>query len=72
MRANVRPFVREYKSRSRESAIHPLKNWVASDEGLKHSIVSAMIAACSLIEFRKRLRPFFAGRRFFLSASDDE
>jgi DNA-binding protein H-NS len=32
MRANVRPFVREYKSRSRESAIHPLKNWVASNE----------------------------------------
>jgi DNA-binding protein H-NS len=33
MRANVRPFVREYKSRSRETAMHPLNNWVANNEG---------------------------------------
>jgi DNA-binding protein H-NS len=32
MRVNVRPFVREYKSRSRETALHPLKKWVASSE----------------------------------------
>jgi DNA-binding protein H-NS len=35
MRAIVRPFVREYKSRSREAAIHPLNNWVTSNEGVQ-------------------------------------
>ncbi len=32
MRANVRPFVREYKSRSRETALHSPKKWFASGE----------------------------------------
>ena len=32
MRANVRPFVREYKSRSLKAALHTPKKWFASDE----------------------------------------
>ena len=32
MRANVRPFVREYKSRSLKAAIHTLKKWFATGE----------------------------------------
>lgn len=33
MRANVRPFVREYKFRSRETALHSVKKWFASRDG---------------------------------------
>ncbi len=67
MRANVRPFVREYKSRAREAAPHSPKKWFVSGEGAQTLHAQHDNRATQLDRVQKEAVVVFRGREILAS-----